>query len=204
MHTDDMGDYDDVASHSTVDDTTPQTSSENASMSEMPFEARFKTFVKQKKNKNSTSTAGVRSALVDSYDKRLPPPPTSEDTDNEPSANLLSEHYADALPIRANGNGTGSAHVPPGSGVESDFRVSNNSVSHLQTNGAATKSDDNDEDELNVGDQDNNEHENHIKSKRATVEREENEDDTDDSADEDVEDAEEGVYDLGTSNLFLD
>lgn len=49
IHTDST--YDDVASHSTVDDTTPQTSSESTSISEIPFEARFKTFVKQKKNK---------------------------------------------------------------------------------------------------------------------------------------------------------
>lgn len=57
IQTDSQAEYDEVASHSTVDDSTPQTTSESTSMSEIPLESRFKTFVKQKKNKNKLSVS---------------------------------------------------------------------------------------------------------------------------------------------------
>lgn len=211
VHTDSTNDYDDVASHSTVDDSTPQTSSENASISEVPFDSRFKTFVKQKKNKSSSNPTGINAttnkvaaaaatttgAITEHYDRRLPPAPCSEDTDNEPSTNLLSEHYADALPVRTNGSSQRGTHFA-GKGGDSYHRISTSGNSANQ-NGISGAENDNDYD-LNEG----GSGENDKRNDRVRRKRHDQEDESDDSPDEDDEDAEEGVYDLGTSNLFLD
>jgi len=85
MQTDSAADYDEVVSHSTLDDTTPQTSSESNSMSEVPSESRFKTFVKQK-NKGSASQMNRYNHIRNQT--------ASEDTDNEPSTSLLNERCA--------------------------------------------------------------------------------------------------------------
>lgn len=208
VHTDSTADYDDVASHSTVDDTTPQTSSENASISEVPSESRFKTFVRQKKNKGLANPAEVITAAakvpLDRYDKCLPPAPGSENTDNEPSTNLLSEHYADALPIRANGSSQRGTHFA-GKEVDPNQRLSSEINSAGRQNGTSDcdghdgDNDDDDEDDDDDHDQDGDDKRN--ANRRG---QDQNDDDSDESADEDEYDAEEGVYDLGTSNLFLD
>lgn len=226
VHTDSTADYDDVASHSTVDDTTPQTSSENASISEVPFDSRFKTFVKQKKSKLA-NPSGVLNAtshapgLTDCYDRRLPPAPSSEDTDNEPTANLLEEHYADALPVRSSLNGGNHISGVGGSGSnqkETHFagkdsnhrisagRMSNHSSVNYQNGAGAATTTNNDDESGDADDRDNDgddqEHDEERVMKK--LQAQQDEDESDDSPDEDEEDVEEGVYDLGTSNLFMD
>lgn len=236
LHTDSTADYDDVASHSTIDDTTPQTSSESASMAEIPFESRFKTFVKQKKNKTGSvnptvstaavvtgSGATIATKVVDRYDKSLPAaPPDAESEDEEsdikPSTNLLSEHYADALPVRSaavmNQNGLPhqhGAHFETSRGERLNQRLMSETESGSQ-NGSSVEDPNNDGRQRSSGEYDavngnesiradlNNNNDRASNGNHRTRD----DDDSDESVDDDEEDAEEGVYDLGASNLFLD
>ena len=249
VHTDSTAEYDDVASRSTVDDTTPQTSSENASMSEIPFDARFKTFVKQKKNKDQTNTNGVVTnstplTTIDRYDKQLPPEPVdSDDTENGPTAKLLSEYDSEGLPAstngatsvgdsanlgeaQSNGKSFGGNRLSAGSSVNgsranNSVRQNGASSSENNTTNCEQQNGDGDYDicEANNSGGNNNVSSNNNNNSNNTNDHDDtrpvgrrkhnpndNEDESDDSADEEEEDedAEEGVYDLGTSNLFLD
>lgn len=238
LHTDSTADYDDVASHSTIDDTTPQTSSESASMAELPFESRFKTFVKQKKNKVSSinptvstaavvtgSGATVATKVIDRYDKSLPAAPSDVDSEDEesdikPSSNLLSEHYADALPVRtapSSTNQLGHLHhhrEPPINSSRGD-RSSQRLLSETESanqNGSSVGDSQNDSRQRSSGEYDavnGNEsvradHNNNNDQTRNSNHRTRDDDESEESVDDDEEDAEEGVYDLGASNLFLD
>lgn len=229
VHTDSTAEYDDVASRSTVDDTTPQTSSENASMSELPFDARFKTFVKQKKNKTqATSNGGVLItnstpiATIDRYDKQLPPVPVdSEDTENEATTDLLSQYRNEEDTPRI--AVVTSTDESTQNGANSNKRVSGTSNASHHHNGAShdERSNEMTQEEdgaYDICEQNNNTNKNDSRASPTLKQNHrkkqsngnnnnnnnDNEDESEDSADEDEEDVEEGVYDLGTSNLILD
>jgi len=202
-------------------------------MSEIPFEARFKTFVKQKKNRDQTNPNGVLSnstpvTTLDRYDKQLPPAPAdSDDTENETATNLLSEYYAEELAVQksrstkdcSSGGGNQGQVNNSIKGVSSAAanRLSNASMNcsnprtnnHQQNGSSPNEREQNRDGDYDVCEENNNDDRqihNHddVRPVGRRKHLEDNEDESDDSADEDEEDAEEGVYDLGTSNLFLD
>lgn len=203
-------------------------------MSEIPFDARFKTFVKQKKNKEQANLNGVVPNIapvtsVDRYDKQLPPPPVdSEDTENETTTNLLSEYYADQSAVVPNGGRAegGGVDSDTNNQIETNFAdrgaVPNDRLSGVGMNGSRANhrqngsspnvnitTEHNEDGDYDICEENNNnrnhrDHDIRPIGRRKHNPNDDNEDESDDSVDEDEEDAEEGVYDLGTSNLFLD
>lgn len=188
IHTDSTADYDEVVSHSTVQDTTPQTSSESTSMSEAPSESRFKTFVKQKKNKG-TSDQSNRNVTESS---RL-----AVEADVQATSRLITNHYDEeklASPLARPSNGGGQRNVHYISGSDPVH------VKPLPDEPAESTVDEDEEsqhaeDEERSDDGDENE------------EEEDGEDDDDDEEEdeeeeeEDDDDAEEGVYELSGGNV---
>lgn len=192
IHTDSTADYDEVVSHSTVQDTTPQTSSESTSMSEVPSESRFKTFVKQKKNKG-VSDQSARNATEGS---RL----ALEGTDVHANSRLLTDHYdreklASPLVRPSNGGGQRSVHY-----------ISGSDPVHVKPlpDEPADSTVDEDEEDQHEGDGDDEERSDDGDENEDEEEGDDDEDDDDDEEEEDEEDdddAEEGVYELSGGNV---
>lgn len=191
IHTDSTADYDEVVSHSTVQDTTPQTSSESTSMSEIPSESRFKTFVKQKKNKVTVDQGNK----VVTENRRL----VVEDIDTGPTSRLLTEQYdaeklASPLVRPSNGREQRSAHY-----------LDNGDTAYVQPLPdepvESTADDDEDDDEDEQGDAEDDDQ---LDDDGENEEEEDDDDDDDedeDDDDDDDEDAEEGVYELSGGNV---
>lgn len=191
VHTDSTADYDEVASHS-VDDTSPQTSSESTSMSEVPSESRFKTFVKQKKNKGSAPVVSAQSNRYNEHRQLNQQHTASEaDTDVEPSAGLLNKHYTDQPSNHiVNVSSELDSALQNGSAEDGDEAQTNDSHEDEQINGNETDlNGDNENEDDDEGDEDGDN------------EDEDEEEEDDDEEDED--DAEEGVYDLKDGDLHV-
>lgn len=207
VHTDSTADYDEVASHSTVDDTTPHMSSETTSISEVPSESRFKTFVKQKKNKGLAKQANKNNNIHYNERNNHHQGAGSEDTDNEPAASLL---HGEGVEVD---DELGSTLAPKTNGTTNQNDKNNNQHNHIRGNGHikpqeqqrifnATGSANTDaSDEHEEGDDDSGDDDDDDSDDSQTgneVEHEEDEDEEEDEDDDDDEDdAEEGVYELG-------
>lgn len=189
VHTDSTADYDEVASRSTVE--TPQTTSENTSVSEVPSESRFKTFVKQKKNKAQTNQKQTN------HNGRMLT--ASEDTDNEPSTSLIEDQYdepAPPPPVRTNAsrqnetNGTSNQNSE--STARNEYKLTNNQpkLNNSVHNGADDNNNDEDDSDSNEENDDDD----------VDEEDEQLDDEEDEEDDDEDEDAEEGVYDIRTGN----
>lgn len=210
INTDSTAEYDEVASHSTVDDSTPQTTSESASMSELPSESRFKTFVKKKKNKLNAQSAITNSiaSINNRYNRQEQL--ISEDTDDpETSTRLLDDRYSDESQMVRPSNGCSQdqlrgtltdslqgRELPNGvdssPSTHSDTSQEGDRVTHDIEN-SRSENDDlvNHTDDVDDDEDDDDE------------EVDDHDDDDDEEEEEDCDDdeAEEGVYDLSDGHV---
>lgn len=202
VNTDSNAEYDEVASRSTVDDTTPQTTSESASISEVPSESRFKTFVKQKKSKMGSSSVASSSAIAMNNRYNKHDLQVSEDTDGEPSARLLDDRLSDESQFMSS-NGCNNREVPKrvsslmANGVDSARSTNTESDEdnqeaepNIQNTDVGDEEDDDDVDCNDNNDEEGDEHDHDTEG-----------DDEDDEDEGDDEEAEEGVYDLSEGHV---
>lgn len=202
VNTDSNAEYDEVASRSTVDDTTPQTTSESASISEVPSESRFKTFVKQKKSKMGSSSVASSSAIAMNNRYNKHDLQVSEDTDGEPSARLLDDRLSDESQFMSS-NGCNNREVPKrvsslmANGVDSARSTNTESDEDNQEAEPNIQNtdvgDEEDDDEVDCNDNNDEEGDEHDHDTEG--------DDEDDEDEGDDEEAEEGVYDLSEGHV---
>lgn len=209
MNPDSAAEYDEVASHSTLDESTPQTTSESASMSEIPSESRFKTFVKQKKKKLNGLSAQSNhlSSSNDVYCSQNDGS-VEDDTDPNPSTRLLDERFSDQSHLASSSNGfiqDQSYRQHENSKRHSDhFIVNRNNSSQSNISGS---NEDQENAPLNrpkeVSGQPIDDSGENVDTEDSEHDDEEESDDDDEDEDEDGDDeeAEEGVYDLSDGHV---
>lgn len=159
-HRDNPADYDEVASHSSVDDTSEQqTTSESASMSEVPSESKFKTFVKQKKLKSiPTSTNQDNNHIGNGHSHHENNRVLDEGSDVDHTTRLLADRFRNDE----------SFHVRSSSDIVNGQNKTINNVhngiltsSSVLTNGLESSSSNTDTND-DHDDNNNDEHNNHV------------------------------------------